>query len=139
VLITSAGKEPAHRKRKESQMAKSAAYLPLGDKTFTLQNGHHTAVVFKFDAPDVDAGRKSVLSFVADPFGDNTVSIEWDLNGTNILTHLFDTPQARVLQEIVGQDLLKAQGNELKVRVTDTDGSGSIKIGDVVLLYTQDA
>jgi hypothetical protein len=29
--------------------------------------------------------------------------------------------------------------NELKARVTDTDGSGSIKIGDVVLMYTQNA
>ena len=42
-----------------------------------------------------------------------------------------------MLQEIVGKDLLKAQGNELKVRVTDTDGSGSFKVGDVVLWYTQ--
>src|SRR5262245_3900699 len=122
-----------------SQMARSAAYVPLGDDTFTLQNGHHTAVVYKFDAPGVDAGRKSGLSFVADPFGDNTVSIEWLLNGTNVMTHLFDTPQARVLQEILGKDLLKEHGNELKVRITDTDGSGSIKIDAVVLLYTQSA
>jgi hypothetical protein len=120
-------------------MAGSAAYAPLGDKTFTLQNGDKIGVRYTFDAPDVDAGRKSVLTYVADPFGDNTVSIEWDLNGTNILTHLFNTGEARVLQEIVGKDLLKAQDNELKVRVTDTDGSGSIKIGDVVLMYTQNA
>ena len=120
-------------------MANSAAYVPLGDDTFTLQNGHKTAVVFKFNAPDVDAGRKSVLSYVADPFGDNTVSIEWDLNGTNILTHTFNTGEARVLQEIVGKDLLNEHDNELKVRVTDTDGSGSIKIDDVVLMYTQSA
>jgi hypothetical protein len=120
-------------------VAQPAAYVPLGDDTFILQNGRHIGAVYKFDAPDVDAGRKSVLSFVADPFGDNTVSIEWDLNGTNVLTHSFDTGQARVLQETVGEDLLKAHGNELKVRVTDTDGSGSIKIDDVVLLYTQNA
>jgi hypothetical protein len=120
-------------------MAQSAAYLTLGDRTYTLQNGHHTAIKFTFDAPDVDAGRKPVLSFGADPFGDNTVSIEWDLNGTNVLTHLFDTPQARVLQEILGKDLLKERGNVLKVRITDTDHSGSIKIDDVVLLYTQKA
>jgi hypothetical protein len=117
-------------------MAKPAAYVTLGDDPIALQNGSHT---FHFDAPDVDAGHKSVLSFVADPFGDNTVSIEWDLNGTNILTHTFNTPQARVLQEIVGKDLLNAQGNVLEVRVTDTDGSGSINIDDVVLLYTQEA
>ena len=35
-------------------MASPAAYVPLGDDTFILQNGHKTAVVFKFDAPDVD-------------------------------------------------------------------------------------
>jgi hypothetical protein len=118
-------------------MAKPAAYVTLRDEPVTLQNGSHTAAVFKFDAPDVDAGHKSVLSYVADPFGDNTVSIEWDLNGTNILTHSFNTAQARALQEIVGTNLLNAHGNELKVRVTDTDNSGSIKIDDVVLLYTQ--
>ena len=120
-------------------MASPAAYLPLGDRTFILQNGDKTGVVFNFDAPDVDAGRKSVLSFGADPFGDNTVSIECDLNGTNVLTHTFNTGEARVLQEIVGEDLLKAQGNELKVRVTDTDGSGSFMVDDVVLWYTQKA
>jgi hypothetical protein len=120
-------------------MAKSAAYITLRDDPLTLQNGNHTAAVFKFDAPDVAAAHKSVLSFVADPFGDNTVSLEWDLNGTNILTESFNTPQARGLQEIVGANLLKAHGNELKVRVTDTDNSGSIKIDDVVLLYTQSA
>lgn len=118
-------------------MASPAAYVPLGDDTFILQNGHKTAVVFKFDAPDVDRGRKPVLSFVADPFGDNTVSIECDLNGTSVMTHSFNTGEARVLQEIIGKDLLKAHGNELKVRVTDTDGSGSFKVGDVVLWYTQ--
>ena len=118
-------------------MASPAAYVPVGDDTFILQNGSKKAVVYKFNAPAVDAGHKSVLSFVADPFGDNTVSIQWDLTGTNILTHSFDTGQARALQEIVGKDLLKERGNELKVRVTDTDGSGSIKIDDVVLMYTQ--
>ena len=120
-------------------MAQSAAYVALRDDTLTLQNGSHTAAIFKFNAPDVDAGRKSVLSFVADPFGDNTVSLEWDLNGTNILTESFNTPQARALQEIVGKDLLKEHGNELKVRVTDTDNRGSIKIDDIVLMYTQKA
>jgi hypothetical protein len=118
-------------------MASSAAYVPVGDDVFTLQNGHKTAVVFKFNAPDVDAGRKSVLSYVADPFGDNTVSIEWILNGTNVLTHSFNTGEARVLQEIIGKDLLSEHDNELEVRVTDTDGSGSINIDDVVLLYSQ--
>lgn len=120
-------------------MASSAAYLPLGDRTYILQNGDKIGVRFAFDAPDVDAGRKSILSFGADPFGDNTVSIEWDLNGTNILTHTFNTGEARVLQEIVGEDLLKAHGNELKVRVTDTDGSGSFKLDDVILWYTEKA
>src|SRR5215475_13693967 len=89
---------------KGANMASPAAYVPVGDDTFILQNGKKIGVKFHFDAPDVDAGRKSVLSFGADPFGDNTVSIECDLNGTNILTHLFNTGEARVLQEIVGAD-----------------------------------
>ena len=118
-------------------MAKTAAYQTLRDEPVTLQNGSHTALVMKFDLPNVVAGRKSILSYVADPFGDNTVSIEWDLNGTNILTHSFNTGEARALQEIVGADLLKDQGNELKVRVTDTAG-GSIFLSDVVLWFTQD-
>jgi hypothetical protein len=120
-------------------MAQAAAYVTRHDKTITLQSGDKTKHRFTFDAPDVDAGVKSVLTFVADPFGDNTVSLEWDLNGTNILTESFNTAEARVLQEIVGTDLLQAQDNTLVVRVTDTDGSGSIKLDDVVLLYTQTA
>ena len=118
-------------------MASPAAYVPVGDDTFILQNGQKIGVVFKFDAPGVDTGHKSILSYGADPFGDNTVSIEWVLNGINILTHSFNTGEARVLQEIVGKDVLKAHGNELKVRVTDTDGSGSFKVDDVIFWYTQ--
>ena len=118
-------------------MANPAAYVALQDEPVTLQSGGDISHVFRFDAPDVDAGRESVLSFVADPFGDNTVSLEWDLNGTNILTESFNTAPARALQEIVGKDLLKKNGNKLKVRVTDTDDSGAIKIDDVVLMYTQ--
>jgi hypothetical protein len=120
-------------------MAKPAAYVTLHDKTITLQSGDKTVHRFTFDAPDVDASVKSVLSFVADPFGDNTVSLEWDLNGTNILTNGFNTGEARALHEIVGKELLLAADNQLEVRVTDTDGSGSIKLDDVVLLYTQSA
>ena len=120
-------------------MAKPAAYVTLHDKPITLEDGDKTVHTFTFDAPDVDAGIKSVLSFVADPFGDNTVSLEWDLNGTDILTNGFNTGEARALQEIVPADLLLAQDNALVVRVTDTDGSGVIKLDDVVLLYTQDA
>jgi hypothetical protein len=39
----------------------------------------------------------------------------------------------------VGENLLKVNGNKLKVRVTDTDKNGSIKFDDVVLMYTQKA
>jgi hypothetical protein len=120
-------------------MAKPAAYVTLQDQSVTLQNGGNVAHVFKFDAPDVDAGRESVLTFVADPFGDNEVSLEWDLNGTNILTESFNTAPSRALQEIVGKNLLKAHRNELEVRVTDSDNGGAIKLDDVVLLYTQNA
>src|SRR5689334_18923338 len=121
-------------------MAQSAAYVTLHDKTVTLPNDQdELSHKFTFDAPDVDAGIKSVLSFGADPFGDNTVSREWDLNGTNILTNGFNTGEARALQEIVGKELLLEQGNELVVRVTDTDATGLIKLDDVVLLYTQSA
>jgi hypothetical protein len=116
-------------------MAKSAAYVPLQDDTITLEKVGDFAR-FPFDAPDVDAGRESVLSFVADPFGDNEIALEWDLNGTNILTENFTSAPARALQEIVGKNLLKAHGNELEVRVT-VDGGGSIKLDDVVLMYTQ--
>ena len=97
-----------------------------------LRSSHSTRPV---STPD----RESVLSFVADPFGDNEISLEWDLNGTNILTESFNTAPARALQEIVGKGLLKAKGNELVVRVTDADNGGLIKIDDVVLLYTQKA
>jgi hypothetical protein len=117
-------------------MPKSAAYVTIQDETVTLQSGPTDSQTFTFDTPDVVVARESVLSYVADPFGDNTVSIEWLLNGTNILTHSFDTAMARSLQEIVGKDLLKATGNELEVRITDTNGSGSIKLDDIVLLYT---
>jgi hypothetical protein len=36
----------------------------------------------------------------------------------------------------VAKDRLKETGNTLEVRITDTDGSASIKLDDIVLLYT---
>jgi hypothetical protein len=120
-------------------MANPAAYATIRDGSIKLEIGGDIDHAFAFDAPGVDAGRKSVLSFVADPVindGEN-VSVEFDLNGVNILTHLFDTAPARAMQEIVGENLLKEYGNKLKVRLTDTDNNGALKIDDVVLLYTQ--
>jgi len=90
----------------------------------------------RFDAPDIDAGRESVLTYVADPFGTDQIALEWDLNGRNVLTNNFTSAPARALQEILPKDLLKAHGNKLEVRVT-VDGGGSVKLDDVVLLYTQ--
>ena len=122
-------------------MANPAAYATLQDDPIVLEIGGDIDHTFAFDAPDVDVGRKSVLRFVADPvIGDGeNVSVEFDLNGTNILTHLFDTAPARAIQEIVGENLLNVNGNKLKVRVTDTDKNGSIKFDNVVLMYTQEA
>jgi hypothetical protein len=117
-------------------MPKSAAYVALQDEPVTLKSGSDVSHTMTFDLPNVVEEHESVLSFVADPFGDDTVSLEWDLNGINILTNAFDTAPSRALQEIVAKDRLKATGNTLEVRITDTDGSAAIKIDDVVLLYT---
>jgi hypothetical protein len=117
-------------------MARSAAYVTLQDEPVTLQSGGDVSRTYTFDLPRVVEDKESVLSFVADPFGDQTVSLEWDLNGINILTNGFTTAPARALQEIVAKNRLKETGNMLEVRITDTDGSASIKLDDIVLLYT---
>jgi hypothetical protein len=90
----------SREKKRGITLANPAAYATLQDDPIVLEIGGDIDHTFAFDAPDVDVGRKSVLSFVADPvIGDGeNVSVEFDLNGTNILTHLFDTAPARAIR-----------------------------------------
>ena len=80
-------------------MANSAAYVALRDDTVTLQNGS-TRSHLRIRRTRRRRRTRSVLSFVVDPFGDNEVSLEWDLDGTNIETQSFNTSPSRALQEI---------------------------------------
>ena len=118
-----------------------AAYVPIQDGGITLRIGGDIDHTFGFDAPRVDAGRESVLTFDANPSLANgeDVSLEWKLNGTAVLTQTFGTGEPRAWQEIVGKNLLKTAGNKLTVQLTDTDHDGEIAVQDVVLMYTQEA
>ena len=49
-------------------MAQPAAYVTVEDSAITLRIGGDLDHTFGFDAPGVDAGRKSVLTFDANPF-----------------------------------------------------------------------
>jgi hypothetical protein len=117
----------------------TAAYVVLDDDSFDLAvDGPNIDVdhTINFGAPNVDGGKEAVLSFDANP-GETDVSIEWKLNGTNFLNQTFNTGDARAWQRVVPKNLLKATDNKLTARLTDTDGSGSINLRDIVLLYTQ--
>ena len=120
-------------------MAKPAAFVALQDSAITLRIGGDIDHTIGFDAPGVDAGHESVLTFDANPSlaDGEDVSLEWSLNGEDVLIQSFGTGEARAWQEIVGKNRLKATGNKLTVRLTDTDKDGAIDIQDVVLLYTQ--
>ena len=120
-------------------MAQPAAYVTLEDSAILLEIGGDLDHTFGFDAPGVDAGRNSVLTFDANPSLANgeDVSLEWTLNGKDVLIQTFGTGEPRAWQEIVGKDTLKASDNKLTVRLTDKDKKGAIGIQDVVLLYTQ--
>lgn len=120
-------------------MPQPAAYVTLQDRAITLRIAGDIDHTFGFDAPGVDAGRESVLTFGANPSLANgeDVSLEWTLNGKDVLIQTFGTGEARAWQEIVEKNILKASDNKLTVRLTDTDNDGEIDIQDVVLLYTQ--
>ena len=120
-------------------MAQPAAYVVLQDGGITLEIGVDIDSTFGFDAPGVDPGHPSVLSFDANPSLANgeDVSLEWSLNSEVVLTQTFGTGEPRAWQEVVGKNLLKASGNKLTVRLTDTDGNGEIGISDAVIMYTQ--
>jgi hypothetical protein len=120
-------------------MAKPAAYVAIQDSGVTLEIGADIDTTFGFDAPGVDPGIPSVLTYDANPSLANgqDVSLEWTLNGTNVVTQSFGTGEPRAWQEIVGKNLLKASDNKLTVRLTDTDNNGNIGVQDIVIMYTQ--
>jgi hypothetical protein len=120
-------------------MAQPAAYVVLQDQGITLGIGEDIDSTFGFDAPGVDAKRQSVLIFNANPSLANgeDVSLEWKLNNEAVLVQTFGTGEPRAWQEVVGKNLLKASGNKLTVRLTDTDNNGQIGISDAVIMYTQ--
>ena len=120
-------------------MAKPAAYVAIQDSGVTLEFGDDIDKTFPFDAPGVDAGIPSVLTFDANPSLANgeDVSLVWILNGTNVVTQTFGTGEPRAWQEIVGKNLLKASDNKLTVRLTDNDNNGKISVQDIVIMYTQ--
>ena len=61
-------------------------------------------------------------------------SLEWTLNGKDVLIQTFGTGEPRAWQEIVGKNTLKASDNKLTVRLTDKDKKGEIGIQDVVMI-----
>ncbi len=117
----------------------ATAYVILDAGSFTLEyqgTNIDTDHTIGFDIADVKADRESVLTFDVNPGDDDDISVVWTLNGTDILNRGFSSTEARAWQAVVPKNLLKARGNKLTVKLTDTDATGSISFNDLVLTYT---
>jgi len=118
----------------------ATAYVILDDGSFVLEyqgTNIDTDHTIGFDAANVKADKEAVLTFDVNPGNDDDISVTWTLNGTDILNQGFSSSDARAWQAIVPKNLLKAKGNKLTAKLTDSDATGSISFGHMVLLYTQ--
>jgi hypothetical protein len=119
-------------------MAHSASYAAIADGDTILEFGDDVDHTFNFDAPGVDADEQSVLTFVVNPGPDGSdadVEISMSINGTDVSDVVFTSGQGRPWQEIVQGGLLKANGNKLTAKLTDSDKKGSMHVKDIVLYY----
>jgi hypothetical protein len=129
------GHELAHEKG--GHMATAYVILDAGSFELAYQGtGIDTDHTIGFDAANVKADKEAVLVFDVNPGNDDDISVTWTLNGTDILNQGFSSTDARAWQAVVPKNLLKANGNKLTAKLSDTDATGSISFGDLVLTYT---
>ena len=90
-----------------------------------------------FTAPELNLDTRPFLSYRVTPSGP-PVTLQIDLNGTQIVSETFQTTQSRVLNEIFDLNILLAQGNNTLV-VRRQAGPGSFAISDLIMMYPADS
>jgi len=107
-------------------------YTVIQDTSVTLpkSNGDIDHDYPKFGAAGL-AGGRPILMFRVNPAG--TAELKVTLNNSDVLTQTFDTDPQRSWHEIIDDGVLKESDNVLTI--TRNDGSGSLTVSDVVVLY----
>ena len=125
-------------------MARVACYDVITDSGISLGVGVDVDADLAIGlVNNASVGSRSVLSFMLRPKNPLNLIFEISIrNGNNtttkILTNEIDInfDDWRVVQEVVGGNVLTATGNTLRVKVLT--GSGTLVISDIVLLYMID-
>ena len=107
-------------------------YTVVQDSSVTLpkSNGDIDHDYPKFGAAGLGAGR-SILMFRVNPAGEAELKVT--LNNAEVLTTTFSTDPQRSWHEVIDDGVLKDSDNVLTI--TRNDGSGSLTVSDVVMLY----
>lgn len=89
-----------------------------------------------FTAPELNLDTRPFLSYRVTPSGP-PVTLQIDLNGTQIVNETFQSTQSRVLNEIFDTNVLLEGENTLVVR--RQAGPGSVAISELIMMYPADS
>ena len=125
-------------------MARAACYDVIIDSGISLRVGVDVDADLAIGlVNNASIGSRSVLSFMLRPKNPLNLIFELSIkNGNNITTNVLTNEidinfdDWRVVQEVIGGNVLTATGNTLRVKVLS--GSGTLVISDIVLLYMTD-
>lgn len=93
----------------------------------------------KFDLDQPHAGSQSILMFNIDLVSANGFGLKVTVNGQDVFTATWSGGEFFSIHEVLPQNLLKTSGNTIVFSATSSSsGSGSARIGDVVIWYQRD-
>jgi hypothetical protein len=87
-----------------------------------------------FDAPGVNPSREAVLQYVAKTTADEGENVLYQIkiNDKDISLRGLDNGDSRSIHDVVRPNILKAENNELNVKLFDGE---ELLISDVILFY----
>jgi len=111
-------------------------HVSIQDSTTHLPDGLDNDVTKTFDAPGLNNNARPFLSYKVSPDGGN-VTLQMDLNGTNIVDTTFGNETTRSLNEIIDNGTAVETDNELVIR--RQAGPGTLDVSDIIFVYSADS
>ncbi len=121
-------------------MSRVADYKIIKDDSFTLTStppGNSKEIKFDLDSPHVEA--RSILAFKLDLVNADNFRFNVKVNGTQVVERTCSGDRFFTFHEVIPANLLKRKDPgpppENSIQFTNTNGTGSVKISDIVLWY----
>jgi len=90
-------------------------------------------IEYTFDAPDVDAGSRSILLFRLQPEGGTDCRLELHLNGTLIFARTLAPGIERSMHVAIPRGLVGASGNTLSM--SKVEGDTALTVSELIMFF----